>query len=389
MHSVKRMGIPVVHVVSRFWVGGSERQFIERLRAHPAGYEPIVACLELSGGNLGDFRALGLSEPSVFPLRGSLLQPNTAVQVWRLARLIKRSGARVVHGTEFVSNFMALLAGRLAGVPVVVSRVDLGHLREGFGRRHRSVEKWMSRSADAVCANAEAVRWLCIEEEGSDRDRTFVIPNALDLTRFDALMAKPLEGPLPEGRPLVAVVANLWPVKGHRTLLDAISLIRHRRPEVRFALVGDGPEREQLQLRAASLGLGESLALLGTRYDVPAILSRANAFCLPSLAEGMPNAVMEAMAARLPVVASAVGGVPELVDAFTGYLVPPGKPEPLAARLLQVLNNPEEGAQMGVRARKKIERRHSLQRVSELHRRLYAGLAAARLLEVGIQAVNP
>jgi glycosyltransferase involved in cell wall biosynthesis len=376
-------------VVSRFWVGGSERQFIERLRAHPAGYDPIVACLELSGGNLDDFLALGLPEPSVFPLKGSLLQANTLVQVWRLARLIRRSGARLVHGTEFISNVVALLAGKLAGVPVVVSRVDLGHLREGFGWAHRAVEKWMTRTADAVCANAEAVRWLCIDEEGSDRDRTFLIPNGLDLARFDALMAKPLEGPLPQGRPLVAVVANLWPVKGHRTLLEAIALVRQRRPDARFALVGDGPEREYLQRRAAALGLGDSVTLLGTRYDVPAILARADVACLPSLAEGLPNAVMEAMAARLPVVASAVGGVPELVDAFTGFLAPPGKPAPLAARLLQVLNNPVEGAQMGVRGRKKIERDHSLQRVSELHRRLYAGLSLPLLSEVGVQAVNP
>src|SRR4051812_23625614 len=122
MHSVARMGIPVVHVVSRFWVGGSERQFIERLRAHPAGYDPIVACLEMSGGNLDDFLALGLPAPFVFPLNGSLLQPNTFVQIVRFARLIRRSGARLVHGTEFISNLIAFFAARMARVPVVVSR---------------------------------------------------------------------------------------------------------------------------------------------------------------------------------------------------------------------------------------------------------------------------
>jgi glycosyltransferase involved in cell wall biosynthesis len=389
VHTLRRMGIPVVHVVSRFWVGGSERQFIERLRAHPRGYDPIVACLELSGGNLADFLALGLPQPSVFPLHGSLLRPNTLKQIWRLSRLIKNSGARIVHGTEFISNFMALFAGRVARVPVVVSRVDLGHLREGFGKKHRAVEKWMSRTADAVSTNAEAVRRLCIDEEGSSPSRTVMIPNGIDLVRFDELTTKPLQGPLPQGKPLVAVVANLWPVKGHRTLLEAIAIVRDRRPEVRFALIGDGPERDHLQLRAAELGLGESVFFLGTRYDVPAILARANAFCLPSLAEGLPNAVMEAMAARLPVVASAVGGVPELVDAQNGFVVPPAKPEPLAARLLQVLADPREAAEMGERGRRKIARDYSLERLAERQRRLYDGLIVQSRSDVGIPAIDP
>jgi L-malate glycosyltransferase len=381
--------IPVLHLVSRFWVGGSEWQFIERLRAHPAGYTPIVACLEMSGGNLEDFLALGLPPPSVFPLNGTLLQPNTFVQIARVARLIRQSGARLVHGTEFISNLIALLAGRLARVPVVVSRVDLGHLREGFGKKHRAVEKWMSRTADAVSANAEAVRRMCIEEEGSDPARTFVIPNGLDLTRFDQLMARPLEGPPPPGKPLIAVIANLWPVKGHRTLLEAIAVVRRERPDARFALVGDGPEREYLQRRCAELGLGESVALLGTRYDVPAILARADAACLPSLAEGLPNAVMEAMAARLPVVASAVGGVPELVNEENGFTVPPQDPQALAARLLELLNNPGRAREMGVRGRRKIELDYSLQRLSERNGALYDALIVHSRANVGLHPRRP
>jgi hypothetical protein len=161
------MPVPVLHLVSRLWVGGSERQFIERLRAHPLGYTPVVACLELSGGNLTEFLSLGLPAPELFDLRGSLLKLNTLVQVARLARLIRRRGVKLVHATDFVSNFIGFLAARAAGVPVVVSRADLGHLRDGFGVWHRRVEKWMSRHADAVCANAERVRRLCIEEEGA------------------------------------------------------------------------------------------------------------------------------------------------------------------------------------------------------------------------------
>jgi L-malate glycosyltransferase len=387
------MSVPVLHLVSRFWVGGSERQFIERLRAHPEGFTPLVACLELSGGNLDEFLSLGLPAPELFDLRGSLLRPNTLVQVARLANLIRRRGVRLVHANEFISNFMAFLAARAAGVPLIVSRADLGHLREGFSARHRRVEKWLSRHAGAVCANAEGVRRLCIEEEGSDPERTFVVRNGLDLRRFDALAAGPLQGPLPAGRPLVAVVANLWPVKGHRALIEAIARVHAQRPEVRFAFVGDGPERSFLQGRIADLRLGGVVELLGTRYDVPAILGRADAACLPSLAEGLPNAIMEAMAASLPVVATAVGGSPELVTpGETGFLAPANAPESLANALLQLLADPDAGRRMGARGRRRIAREYSLDRLAEAHGAMYRAVLAASVHSralVGEQALRP
>jgi glycosyltransferase involved in cell wall biosynthesis len=384
------MPIPVLHLVSRFWVGGSERQFIERLRAHPPGFTPVVACLELSGGNLDEFLSLGLPRPELFDLRGSLLKPNTLLQVARLAHLIRRRGVRLVHANEFVSNFVAFLAARAAGVPVIVNRVDLGHLRDGFGGRHRRVEKWMSRHADAVCANAEGVRRLCIDEEGSEPGRTFVVRNGLDLRRFDALAAGPLQGALPAGRPLVAVVANLWPVKGHRTLIEAVARVHAQHPRARFALVGDGPERAFLEGRIAALGLQGVVELLGTRYDVPAILARADAACLPSLAEGLPNAVLEAMAASLPVVATAVGGTPELVvPGETGFLVRSQDAEGLADALLKVLADP---GGMGARGRRLIAREYSLERLAEalgaMYRAVLAPAVHSRAL-LGEQALRP
>src|SRR5438874_4307079 len=187
---IPAMAARVLHLVNRFYVGGSERQFIERLRRHPEGFEPRVACLELSGGNLDDFRALGLPQPEIFPLRRSLLRANTLRQIARLARYIRREGIQIVHGTEFISNLLGLFAARLGGARMVVSRVDLGHLRDGFGPWHRRVEGWVSRAADAVVANAEAVGALCIAEEGSAPGRTFVVRNGIDVERFDRRAAQ-------------------------------------------------------------------------------------------------------------------------------------------------------------------------------------------------------
>ena len=381
------MSVRVLHLAHRFYVGGAERQFIERLRRHPCGYEPRVASFEFSGGNLDDFRALGLPQPALFPLGKSMLRPRTLAVVARIAAHIRSISAQIVHGTEFTSNFLGLLAARAAGAKLVASRVDLGHLRAGFGPWHRRVEKWVSRHADAVCANAAAVQKLCIEEEGAAADRTFVVRNGIDLDRFDALAAQPLDAEIPAARPLVAVVANLWPVKGHRTLIEAAALVREAVPQAHFALVGDGPERAWLKERIGQLDLGGHVSLLGTRYDVPAILGRADLACLPSHAEGLPNAVMEAMAARLPVVATSVGGVPELVaDGETGLLAPPGDPEALAARLIELLSDAERRRRMGERARTFVRGELSLHRLAAGHGAVYDAVLSVEsppLLGVG------
>jgi len=374
MHTLARV-IPVLHLIQRFYVGGAERQFIERLRAHPRGFEPVVGSLEISGGNLADFRALGLGEPHLFPIRGSLARPNTAVQVLRIARLIRRRGVRIVHGTDFVTNFLGLLAARLAGARMVVNRVDLGHERPGFGPLRRRVEKLVSARADVVCANAEAVARLCISQEGCSPERVVVVRNGIDLRRFDELAARAAEGPVPEGGPIVAVVANLWPVKNHRSLIEAAALVQRRIPDVRFALVGDGPERDHLQRLIGELGVRDAVHLLGTRYDVPAILARSSAFCLPSRAEGLSNAIMEAMAAALPVVATDAGGNAELVrHGSTGFVVPIGDAASMAARLVDVLSDPRLARQMGRRGRAVADRALSLERKRAAYRELYCSV---------------
>jgi len=187
------------------------------------------------------------------------------------------------------------------------------------------------------------------------------------------------------------VVANLWPVKGHRVLLEAIAKVRRSLPRAHFALVGDGPERAALQRRIAELDLGGHVTLLGTRYDVPAILSRADAACLPSLAEGLPNAVMEAMAAGLPVVATAVGGTPELVDdGITGHLAAPSDARALAEKLVELLSNPQRAASMGERGRAKVRDEMSLERLAAGHGGVYRAVLALEQSEgLGVQAASP
>ena len=373
--------IPILHLVNRFWIGGAERQFVERLRRHPKGFRAVVGCLEASGPMLEQVRNLGY-EPEVFPLGGSMMRANTALQVARMAALIHAEGVQIVHSTDFNTNLLGLAAARLTGAKAVVSRLDLGHLRAGFGRWHREMEKLNARFADLVVANADAVRDVCIREEGVKPENCIVVRNGLDLPLFDELAAQPLQAPLPEG-PLVAVIGNLWPVKGHRTLVEAVALLPAHLRHFVFVCAGEGPEREFLASRIAALGLAGRVVLLGHRLDIPALLMRAQAACLCSSAEGLSNALMEAMAARLPIVATDVGGNPELVrEGENGFLVPPGDAQALAAKLSELLGSLENARAMGLRGRARVEAELSMERMAEghgaLYRRALAGPRAAQ-----------
>jgi len=176
---------------------------------------------------------------------------------------------------------------------------------------------------------------------------------------------------LPEG-PLVAVIGNLWPVKGHRTLVEAVALLPADLRAVQFICAGEGPEKEYLLSRIAQLGLHERVHLIGHRLDVPAVLSRAVAACLCSSAEGLSNALMEAMAARLPLVATRVGGNPELVrEGENGFLVPYRDARALADKLTALLRHPEQARAMGLRGRQKVESELSMDRMADGHGALY------------------
>jgi glycosyltransferase involved in cell wall biosynthesis len=327
------------------------------------------------GEFLEPVRALGFDPPE-FHLRGTLLQPNTAMQAARLAAWLSRERAEVLHCHDFYTNIVGSLAARFAGVPWIVSRRDLGV----WGRAvHRQMLAAVTRLAPAVLCNSRAARDLVVNREGVPSERVHVIPNGINLERFDRELGMPLQSPVPrlEGTgPVVAIVANLkLRVKGHGDFLQAAAEVHRVLPEVRFLLVGDGELRTAVELQAHHLGLGEAVIFTGYRTDVPGLLARSTIAVSASSSEGLSNAIMEAMAAARPVVATAVGGNVELVqDGRTGFLVPSGDPQLLAARLLTLLRAPPNATEMGRAGRRRIEAEFSARSLSERVTALYLSL---------------
>ncbi|GHE27494.1 glycosyl transferase [Streptosporangium violaceochromogenes] len=275
---------------------------------------------------------------------GPMAVPRNLIAAARLIRLIRRTRPDVLHAFLYHGYVIGAPIAWLARVPVVVAgRRSLSN----FKRARRwvyALERVATRLTRHVVANALAVAEDARTVEGIARGKVSVIYNALPASAFR---------PGPPARiatdlPVVCCVANLKAHKGHRFLVEAAALLAARGTPCTLVLAGEGPERDALLRQAARLGV--DLRLLGLRRDVEALLSRASAVVLASLYEGMSNAVMEAMAAGRPVVATAVGGTRELLSG-RGLLVPPADPRALADALERVLHDPRLGASLGSAAR--------------------------------------
>jgi glycosyltransferase involved in cell wall biosynthesis len=367
--------IRLVQFTRSFFIGGTEVQVLELLRGLPPSYQLQVSVLQEAGPLVGELRKLGFT-PEEFPLHGSLARPNTLWQVVRLARWLELNRVELVHVHDFYATMLAVPAAKLAGAKVIVSRLDLAHWH---GKARRALLTQLTRMADHVVANAGAIRRMLVDEEGIPDSRVSVIHNGLDLPRFDARIRQGLQGPVPEtgGAPVVVHVANMnHVVKRQEDLLQALALLRREGLKMHAFFVGDGPRRPQLERLAAELGVAAQAHFLGHRGDVPAIYARANLGVLCSTAEGMSNAVMEGMAAGLPMVVTAVGGNPDLiVDGVRGRVVQPERPTELAQALRWLLEHPERAKDLGAAARGFVRRELSLERMVQRHDALYQSVA--------------
>jgi glycosyltransferase involved in cell wall biosynthesis len=276
--------------------------------------------------------------------------------VVRFARLLGRLRPDVVHGVLPHAYVVGAVAAWLAGVPVVVAgRRSLANFKRGRPV-YRLAEPVVNRWTDLVIANCHAVREDTLASERLDPGKVVVVHNGLEVTRYDAPVDPELRAALQVGPgSVVIVVANLIAYKGHTFFLKAWAEVCRAWPDAVALLVGDGPERAALEALARELGVAERVRFLGSRTDVPALLAISDLLVHPSTEEGFCNAILEAMAAGRPVVATDVGGNREaVVDGETGLLVPSRAARPLAAAIASMLERPDLAKRMGIAARQRV-----------------------------------
>jgi L-malate glycosyltransferase len=379
----------LLQFLTSFGIGGTERQMVNLMKGlDRSRFALAVGCQRRSGELLNE--ALALGAPILeYPIR-SFKQPATLGQVLRLARDIRRLDIHIVHSFNFYANVFAVPAARLARAPVVIASIrDIGVYQTSI---QKAVHRFVCGFADRIVVNADAIRqWLLAQ--GVDERKICVIPNGLDMTRFNVIRRPtPIRAELglPDDARLVILVARLNPLKGIDDFIAAAARVARVVPNASFLVVGDNwvsrrgevvvdsAYRRQLSERLADLGLGGRVVFSGFREDVPALLAEAAVSVLPTLSEGLSNTLLESMAAGVPVVATDIGGNPEVVHHdVTGYLVPPHDPPALAAAIVRLLADRDLAERFGRAGRRRVQENFSLERMVTRTETLYRDLLGA------------
>jgi glycosyltransferase involved in cell wall biosynthesis len=365
-------------LIGQLGLGGTEKQVVLLARGLQArGIETSVCLLFEGGPREHALRAAGVPVVYLgFPSSTTLLRklPGNIAAFARLVRHLRQLRPDVLHAFLYHSYVTAAPAARLARVKVLVAgRRSLGDFKQGR-RVLLAVERVATTVTDHLVANAESVAEDTIRNEGVRLDKITTVYNGLPDSAFEPTAPAELRAE----SPVILCVANLKSYKGHRFLLDAVARLHDRNLPCTLVLVGEGPERRALEEQAAQLKI--DVRLLGTRTDVEALLARADVAVLPSLHEGMSNAVMEAMATGLPVVATEVGGTGELLRGH-GVLVPPSDSEALADGLERVLADPALAARLGAAARAWSREHLHVDTMVDKHVALYQELLEHRCAE--------
>jgi glycosyltransferase involved in cell wall biosynthesis len=370
--------IKLLKMLTSFHIGGTERQVANlTLRIDASRFDLHLACLRYSGQLLEELKTLAVPRPE-FRI-GSFHSPKTLRQGVRFAQYIRKNRIQIVHSYGFYSNVFAVPAARLAGAAIVVASIrDTGDV---LTPAQRQVQRIICKAADCVLVNAEAIREALVKE-GYAPCKIVVIRNGIMLSRFGKRQRGGLlrqELGLPLSAPLVMVSSRLNQMKGIQYFLDAAVILAQRFPEARFLVVGDGESRTELEAYAGRVGLGRRVVFTGFRCDVPELLSEAEVSVLPSLSEGLSNALLESMAAGVPVVATRVGGNSEVVqDGLTGLLVPARDSAELAGATGRLLENKNLAATFGQAGLRRVQELFSMERSVHQTEHLYERLLEAK-----------
>ncbi len=349
----------IAHVISDTNIGGAGRYLLALLPGAPLfGWEPIVYVPE--GALAEAVRATGLAQ--VVPLPEG--ERSFSIPLWRWLQSNLRD-ADVVHTH---ASLAARLVAKQRGYPVVLTRHTIGPDLPPGGLKpwRRALHRFVASAfGDAIIAVSEACRQRLLQE-GVPAEQIRVIYHGIDVQPFLTARGNSWRQKLglSAEEPVILTVARLTPVKGLQHALAAASLLQEQQVPFTWLFVGGGPLLSELRDKAQALGLGEQVRWLGFQSDVAGLLAAADVFVLPSLQEALGLALLEAMAAELPIVASHVGGIPELIrSGEQGLLVPPGDSGALAAAIRALLTDRQRAAQLGAAGRERVLAQFTVQKM--------------------------
>jgi glycosyltransferase involved in cell wall biosynthesis len=381
----------VMYVITGLHKGGAEGQLLELSgRMKQRGHQLEVVTALPASGYAPDIEALGIKVHSLEIALGSL----NPLALPRFAKLVWQMRPHVVHSMMVHANLLTRLARLISPAPVVVNTA-LG-VSESTSPEHSSrprelaytVTDWLSDTTTQV-SEVCAARYVEVRAVPSRKIR--VVPCGVDATKFrrfdDAGRAAARREFSVEGEFVWMTVGRLVTDKDQRTMIEAFALLKKQAPNCSLVIKGIGALEAQLRAQVAEAGLGDSVRFLTERVAIERLLNTAHAFVLSSVREGMPTALLEAAACELPVVATRVGGNPEVVaDGLSGYVVPPSDPHAMAQAMLGVMRlSTEERAGMGQAGRRLVEKQYDFEIVTTQYEQLYGELLRKKGISLQVQ----
>ena len=375
--------INILYIIWSLGLGGAEQVVINLAKGlDKTKFKPYVACLNDPGRFADELKGKGIEVFALNKIRGIDFSV-----IPKLVRIIRENDIQIVHTHLWGANFWGRFAANAAGVPVVVTEHNVDVWKSPF---HFLIDRWLLRKTGCFIAVSEAVREFHAKHLHTPKEKIRVVYNGVAVnTSLSHQITKPpvkQELGIKEDEKVVAVIGRLVPQKGVSFFLDVMSDMLNRRPptidhRLKVLIVGDGPLKNSLQSMVHSpqyKNIEDMVIFTGFRKDIPEMLSITDILVLPSTREGLPMIVLEAMVAGVVVVATRVGGTPELVeDGVNGFLVESGDGEGLKRKLDHVLNADSHGLdQIRNNARKTVEEKFSLSRMISEHQKIYLSLTS-------------
>ncbi|MBF0236255.1 MAG: glycosyltransferase [SAR324 cluster bacterium] len=378
--------IKIVFIIDHLHVGGTETQLLELVRGlDKTRFEPHVLCLKEKGRTAQAIEQIGIPVELVWnEIPGVPKTLMRVMQTLQLSKTIKRISPDMVQTFLLTANIFGTVAAKLAGVPRIIASERSVINTDSEDKPARNVVfRFVSRWIDSIFGNSKMVEDYLIQQAGIPSHKVSCIYNGIAAEKFDVSPVSVLrqELGLESDTKLIGMIARLVPQKNYTMLIEAAVQIHQEFSDFRVLIIGEGNQRAELEQLIRDKGLEQTVILLGNRDDVPSILKSLDIFVLTSRYEGLPNVVMEAMCAGLPVVATNAGGTGELVvHGKTGFLVSVDDLQMFVAFVRKLLRNDVLAKEMGESGMKHMQQNFSTAKmVSELERlyqNLYSSLSS-------------
>jgi len=366
--------LPILHLIETGGPGGAERMLLDLAQHLGPEYHSVIGLLK-SGWLHSQVISSGVSCAMVNG--GGSIDLEVIARVLQVAR---EHRVGLIHAHEFYMNAIGAIVSRLTGIPLVATVHGRNYYPDK--RRRWWVYRMVAAQAAAVVAVSEDLRRFFCQTTGAIPDHVRVIYNGINTKSLsdgkrDVRLLKSIG--IPPEASIIGTLGNLYPIKGHVYLIRAARTIIHHRPDTHVIILGRGELKDELSAEAEALGIKDQIHLLGYRDDTWRWLSTMDVFTLPSLSEGLPLSLLEAMAAGVPPVVTEVGGMPEVVhDGKTGFMVSPREPDALARKILFLLDNPAVATRIGAAGRSQVHELFSLDKMLTKYHNLYHEVLASK-----------